>query len=138
MWTRMATLADLNYCLRADVLAGVTIDRAKYIQSVLVDGACFVGGRSQEAEGILLSGETFFSRPFVSLLFIEEPARRYGLASALMTAAEAKYFGRQLFTSSNQSNLPMQTLLQGRGYLPAGVILHLDPGDPELVFVKRL
>jgi GNAT superfamily N-acetyltransferase len=138
MWTRTATLADLSYCLRADALAGVSLDRTKYLQTVLVDGGCFVGGRSQEAEGILISAETFFSRPFVSLLFIEEPARRQGLASGLMTAAEAKYPGRQLFTSTNQSNLPMQTLLQRRGYLPAGVILHLDPGDAELIFMKQL
>jgi len=126
--------SKLNYCLRADALAGVSVDRTQYLQSALVDGGCFVGGRSQEAEGILISGETFFSRPFISLLFIEEPARRHGLASALMSAAERKYSGRQLFTSTNQSNLRMQR----RGYLPAGVVLHLEPGDPELVFVKQL
>jgi hypothetical protein len=28
----------------------------------------------------------------------------------------------------------MQRLLQSRGYLPAGVVLHLDLGDPELDF----
>lgn len=130
--------SKLNYCLRADALAGVSVDRTQYLQSALVDGGCFVGGRSQEAEGILISGETFFSRPFISLLFIEEPARRHGLASALMSAAERKYSGRQLFTSTTQSNLRMQTLLQRRSYLPAGVVLHLEPGDPELVFVKQL
>jgi GNAT superfamily N-acetyltransferase len=69
---------------------------------------------------------------------VEESARRCGLASALLTAAEAKYSGRQMFTSTNQSNRPMQTLLQRRGYLPAGIVLYLDPGDPELIFAKKL
>jgi len=55
-----------------------------------------------------------------------------------MDAVEANYIGKQIFTSTNQSNLPMQILLQRRGYLSAGVVLHLDPDDPELIFVKKL
>jgi len=137
MWTRTANLGDLAYCLKAEITIGVAVDRTKHLQSALADGGCFVGGRFQDPEGILISAETFFSRPFVSLLLVEAPARRCGLASALMTVAEATYSGRQMFTSTNQSNLPMQSLLQGRGYLPAGVVLYLDPGDPELIFMKK-
>ena len=138
MWTRTATLEDLAYCLTADAFVGVNIDRTKHMQSALADGGCFVGGRFQDPQGVLISGEMFFNRPFVSLLMVEEHARRCALASALMTAAEARYSGRQMFTSTNQSNLPMQTLLQRRGYLLAGVAFYLDPGDPELIFVKKL
>jgi hypothetical protein len=82
IWTRTATLADLAYCLTADADVGVTVDRTKHLQSALADGGCFVGGRFQDPEGVLISGETFFSRPFVSLLMVEEHARRCGLASA--------------------------------------------------------
>jgi hypothetical protein len=32
----------------------------------------------------------------------------------------------------------MRTLLAKRGYIPSGRIENLDPGDPELVFVKFL
>src|SRR4029453_18197677 len=134
MWTRTATLNDLAYCLTADSFVGVTVDRTKHLQSALADSGCFIGGRFKDAEGVLISGETFFSRPFVSLFVVEEHARRCGLASALQMAAEAKYAGRLMFTSTNQSNLPMQTLL----HLPAGIVLYLDPGDPELIFVKKL
>ena len=35
MWIRTATLTDLTYCLRADALAGVSVDRTKYLQSIL-------------------------------------------------------------------------------------------------------
>jgi GNAT superfamily N-acetyltransferase len=138
MWIRPASLSDLNYCLKVDALAGVSAGRTRYMQTALDSGICFVTGRSQEPEGVLISGETFFSRPFVSLLFVAEPARRLGLASGLMAAAEARYSGKQLFTSTNQSNVPMQMLLHRRGYLSAGVVLHLDAGDPELVFMKQL
>jgi GNAT superfamily N-acetyltransferase len=98
MWTRTATLEDLAYCLTADAFVGVTVDRTKHLQSALADRGCFVGGRFQDPEGVLISGETFFSRPFVSLLVVEEHARRCGLASALLMAAEAKYAGRHMFT----------------------------------------
>lgn len=40
------------------------------------------------------------------------------------------------FTSTNSSNRPMQALLVRRGYSKAGVIEHLEPGDPERMFVN--
>jgi hypothetical protein len=75
MWTRTATLDDLAYCLTADAFVGVNVDRTKHMQSALADGGCFVGGRFQNPEGVLLSGEMFFNRPFVSPLMVEEHAR---------------------------------------------------------------
>ncbi len=44
----------------------------------------------------------------------------------------------KLFTSTNQSNRPMQKLLEKLGYQPSGYIENLDEGDPELVYFKRL
>lgn len=138
MWTRRATLNDLPFCLSADTLAGVVVDRTRYFATAIVDGGCLLAGRSQGPEGIVVSAPSFFSRPFISLLFVAETSRRCGLASRLMDAVEANYIGEQIFTSTNQSNLPLQILLQRRVYLSAGVVLHLDPGDPELIFVKKL
>jgi hypothetical protein len=44
----------------------------------------------------------------------------------------------KLFTTTNLSNLPMQSLLAKLGYKLSGVIDDLDLGDPELVYVKYL
>jgi hypothetical protein len=44
----------------------------------------------------------------------------------------------KLFTSTNQSNKPMQVLLNRLGYRPSGVIENLDEGDPELVYMKQV
>lgn len=41
---------------------------------------------------------------------------------------------QRMFTSTNQSNLKMQSLLAKLGYEPSGVIHNLDEGDPELVY----
>ena len=44
----------------------------------------------------------------------------------------------KLFTSTNQSNLSMQSLLAKLGYESSGLIHNLDEGDPEIVYFKRL
>ena len=44
----------------------------------------------------------------------------------------------KLFTSTNRSNAPMQSLLAKLGYRPSGVIENLDEGDPELVYMKHV
>lgn len=44
----------------------------------------------------------------------------------------------KLFTSTNLSNLPMQSLLSKSGYELSGVIHNLDVGDPEIVYYKRV
>jgi hypothetical protein len=53
-----------------------------------------------------------------------------------MARLESECRTEKLFTSTNLSNLPMQSLLAKRGYKLSGVIDNLDPGDPELVYFK--
>jgi hypothetical protein len=36
------------------------------------------------------------------------------------------------------SNTPMRELLSQLGYQSSGVVENLDPGDPELIFMKIL
>jgi hypothetical protein len=55
-----------------------------------------------------------------------------------MKAVESRCKESKLFTSTNLSNQPMQSLLANMGYRLCGVVEELDDGDPELVFVKRL
>ena len=137
MWTRQATTQDLTFCLSADAAAGIAFDRTRHFETAIAEGGCLIAGRWQNAEGVLVSSRSFFSRPFISLLYVVGSARRSGVAFALLEAVEAKHAPDDVFTSTNQSNEPMQKLLQKRGYLAAGVVLHLDPGDPELIFVKK-
>lgn len=80
MRLRAAGLADIDYCKDADVRAGMP-DRDLYWRFVLPQGGCFCAGRGNACEGIVASGVTFFSRPFVSPLFVEATARRAGLGA---------------------------------------------------------
>jgi hypothetical protein len=44
----------------------------------------------------------------------------------------------KLFTSTNESNKPMQELMIKMGYQPSGTVYNLDEGDPELFYFKLL
>lgn len=139
MWTRPATNDDSEAIASVDVAAGADEDRRTLISNGIAHQGCWIAGRDDLALGYLvLSRRHFFGRDFVSLLAVQADARRQGLASALVETAETSATTRQLFTSTNRSNRPMRALLEKRGYAEAGVIDHLDPGDPELVFVKYL
>jgi GNAT superfamily N-acetyltransferase len=137
MWTQTACSKDLPYFLNAIAQIGVPADLGESYRSAMEKGRCLLAGRFQVPEGMLIVEPSFFGRPFISLVFVEESARRSGVGSALMSAAEVMCAGKDLFTSTNVSNHAMQMMLQKRGYVSAGVVLHLDPGDPELIFVKK-
>ncbi|MGE3867731.1 MAG: GNAT family N-acetyltransferase, partial [Hyphomonadaceae bacterium] len=139
MWTRLAAQSDLPEIFALDAAASQDAHRRNVISTGAVAGMCWVGGRHAEIDGYIVAQRGgFFGRDFLALLWVAPAARRAGLASALMGEVERTCAGSQLFTSTNESNAPMQTLLRKHGYLAAGVVSQLDPGDPELVFVKRL
>jgi GNAT superfamily N-acetyltransferase len=99
---------------------------------------CFVATCEGEMAGFAVFDYSFFHLGFLSLLFVLPQYRRQGVASALMAFLEQNCATPKLFTSTNLSNLPMQSLLVRRGYRLAGVIHYLDEGDPELVYVTML
>lgn len=78
----------------------------------------------------------FFSNPFLDLIVTAPRLRRRGVASALLDVIERAHADQKLFVSTNRSNETMQAILGARGYLAAGQVDHLDPGDPELFFVR--
>ena len=112
--------------------------RIPFIDRVLRTATCLVA----ECEGrVVAYGSleyTFYDNGFVSMLYVAEPERRRGIGRSLMGALAERCRTPKLFTSTNESNKPMRTLLQLLGYVPSGVIENLDPGDPELVYFLDL
>ena len=92
--------------------------------------------RGDEGVGFVIVTRHFYGFPFVDLLFVPETYRRGGVGRALMDRPERVHDRDRMFTSTNESNLPMRALLAQAGWRPAGVVNYLDPGDPELIFVK--
>ena len=135
---RLAGPQDAELALAIDPVAGTSAHRAQWLR------AAFAGEHGRIARIAVLDGEpagfavvgAFFSNPFLDLIVTAEAFRRRGVASALLDAVEAAHAGQKLFVSTNLSNAVMRALLPLRGYLPAGQVDHLDPGDPELFFVR--
>jgi GNAT superfamily N-acetyltransferase len=80
----------------------------------------------------------FYGRTFIDLVYIAEQERNWGWGPKLMSALEGLSRSAQIFTSTNESNLHMQHVLAKAGYRRVGKFDELDPGDPELIYVKQL
>jgi ribosomal protein S18 acetylase RimI-like enzyme len=110
--------------------------RAAEVKRLLALGESWVAEADGAVAGYVLVSGHFFSHPFVDLLVVSESQRRRGIGSALMNRCEEAHQKDRIFTSTNESNAPMRALLAKIGFQESGVIDNLDPGDPELVFVK--
>jgi GNAT superfamily N-acetyltransferase len=76
----------------------------------------------------------FFGRDFVDLLYVDLANRRRGIGRRLMEEAVRRSSTSRIFTSTNESNEPMRSLLAVNGWVLSGVLDGLDEGDPEWVF----
>ena len=105
----------------------------------MATGRCSVVVASDgQAAGYGVLDHSFYENGFVSRLYVAPAHRRQGAGQLLMRHLERLCQIPKLFTSTNLSNLPMQSLLAALGYTLSGVIHHLDEGDPELIYVKYL
>ncbi len=135
---RPAVIGDLKAILDMDPVADREERRHDYI-SRSIRGE---HGRDvrvlivdDELIGYAIMGE-FFGHPFLERISTAEPQRRRGVASALMANIERSFEGDRMFVSTNESNETMRELLVRRGYRVSGMVENLDPGDPEIVYVK--
>lgn len=131
---RLATAADLPALCRLDTYAAEHPERQKEIRAWIHQGACRVGDIGGELAAYGIMTNHFFGQAFIELLMVGARFRRSGLGLALVASFQESCRGRKLFTSTNVSNHPMQSLLLKAGFRPSGYIDNLDEGDPELVF----
>jgi GNAT superfamily N-acetyltransferase len=121
--------------------AMVAIDhmaRGPFIDRALRSATCIVAEHDDRVLAYAVLEYTFFDNGFLSMVYMAESERRRGSGRALLDALAARCATRKLFTSTNQSNVPMQELLAALGYVRSGVIENLDPNDPELVYFLDL
>jgi GNAT superfamily N-acetyltransferase len=133
---RKAATGDFDTLPAVDPTLLTYPGRADEVRRLLLLGDSWVAELDGSLVGYLLVSGHFFSKPFVDLLVVSESHRRRCIGSALMSRCEAAHMNDRMFTSTNESNAPMRALLAKIGFQESGVIENLDPGDPELVFVK--
>jgi len=135
-----ACMAELRAAQEEDVSAIVAIDphgpgRPGLIQALVREQASLVAvGHGQIVGFLAVRPGHFYQRDFIDLLLVAPRSRRQGIGRALMRAALQNATTPRMFTSTNESNAPMRTLLRSEGWNPSGVLTGLDEGDPEHVF----
>lgn len=135
MRVRAGASADRSRIVALDSVAKSDSGRVGFIDRALNTETCLVVEFEREVVAYGVLEYTFYEYGFVSLVYVSESHRRRGAGHALMEALAAACRTPKLFTSTNQSNRPMQKLLERLGYVRSGIIHNLDPGDPELVYV---
>lgn len=133
-----ASSEDFEHICELDETVHGRPARRRLIGEALDQGQISVARVDREIRGFVIADESFFEQFFVRLLMVHQDFRRRGLATALMRAAELDCQTGKLFTSTNQSNIPMQRLCDRLGFVKSGYVENLDEGDPELIYVKML
>jgi len=113
-------------------------NRRDFIAKSIESGVCFVAEIDGKVVGYTVFDYTFYSNGMIDMLYIYPEHRRQGIGTKLVKHVELICKTEKLFTSTNQSNLPMQRLLNKLGYVASGFIDNLDEDDPEIVYFKRV
>ena len=137
---RQATENDTGSLCLLDQIArrGEEEERRRFIKKSVASGTCFVALRGDEIIGYGVLNYSFYDNGCIDMLYIDSKHRRCGAGTSLLRNMESICQTPKLFTSTNLSNLPMQSLLAKSGYVLSGVIHNLDEGDPEIVYFKPL
>jgi GNAT superfamily N-acetyltransferase len=135
---RPAAENDFADLCSIDLIARRENERREFIRREIVFGNCFVAVMNETVIGYGILNYTFYYNGCIDMLYIDSDYRRIGAGAALLQHLESLCQTPKLFTSTNLSNLSMQSLLAKMNYVLSGVIHNLDENDPEIVYFKRL
>ena len=135
---RPAVETDVDTLCSLDHIARRENERREFIRSEVASGNCFVAVIDETVVGYGVLNYTFHHHGCIDMLYVDSDHRRRGAGAELLRHMESLCTTAKLFTSTNLSNLPMQSLLAKLDYVLSGVIHNLDDGDPEIVYFKRL
>lgn len=135
---RPATPDDLNALLALDHVAASSAERGAFIARAIAEQRTWVITVGQRVYGYGILTYDFFGHTFLELVYIAAEWRSQGLGPTLIRFLETQSRSATFFTSTNESNRQMQHVLEKLGYERSGVIYNLDPGDPELIYVRHL
>ena len=135
---RPANESDVEVLCSLDLIARHEKARREFIKHSVASGTCFVAVAGNEVIGYGVLNYTFYNNGNIDMLYVHSDHRRRGAGTALLRHMESHCKTPKLFTSTNLSNLAMQSLLAKFEYVLSGVIHNLDEGDPEIVYFKRL
>ena len=110
--------------------------RAVYIDKWLEKDTVLIAEFNGKVVGYGVFNHAFFRQSQVDMLMVNENYRGQRIGEHLLLELEKLSDTPKFWVTTNLSNHRMQRLLTRLGYKPCGYIDELDPGDPEIIFVK--
>lgn len=136
MFTRIAKPEDIAALCALDTWLPQDPRRADEIDIWVRAGQAYIALMDGLPAGYGVLTHSFFHEGFVEMLMVGTRFRRQGIGAALVEHLARQCRTQRLWTSTNQSNLAMQSLLTRLGFTRSGIIEGLDDGDPELIWRK--
>ena len=113
--------------------------RLHFVLESISRSDCLLARVKEKPAGYAIFNKGFWGEhTFIWLLFISPEFRRRGIATSLIRYVESQCATPKLFTSTNQSNTPMQALMGRMGFLKTGLVENFDEGDPEVFYLKKI
>ena len=112
--------------------------RRKSIRNAISENRVWVLRDTDQIIGYGSIYHEFFDRSFMAMVYIGVEYRNRGFGVQLIEFLETQCRSKELFTSTNESNAHMRHVLAKLGYRESGIIENLDPGDPEIIYVKQI
>ena len=135
---RVGLPSDASALKSLDSMVPVDPTRAGLIDRWLSEDTVRVAELDGQVVGYGVFNHAFFHQGQVDMLMLHPDYRGQHIGEQLLQALEEECDTPKLFVTTNLSNQRMQKLLTRLGYMVCGFIDELDPGDPELVFFKRI
>lgn len=137
---RIAVAEDFYAIRNVDrEFVGGRLNRSSQISKAIDEMRCHVMSSGSIIQGFAVcSRRSFREMDFLDLIVVDPLSRRQGVASLLIKNFQETGTTTQCWTSTNQSNTAMISLLRKLGWQESDHIEELDPGDPELFFFIHL
>ncbi len=135
---RPAVETDAAAVIEAGAPVASTRAAQRRLLAALRNGDVIVAVVGETIAGVVASNDGFFGHRFITLLAVPPAYRRRGLASRLLDAVLLQATTDRVFISTNESNAVIHELCRRHGFVRAGVVDHLDPGDPEVFYVRHV
>lgn len=135
---RPGTQEDINALTDVDSVIPNDPQRAVFIETWLGNDIVLIAELAGRVIGYSVFNHRFFHQGQVDMLMIHPDFRGRHIGEYLLKAIEEICDTPKLYVTTNLSNHRMQRLLLRMRYQPCGYIDELDPGDPELIFVKKV
>ena len=135
---RKATAEDAVAIKVVDTVVPYDSSRAAYIDEWLEQDIVLVAELNSKVVGYGVFNHAFFRQSQVDMLMVDTNYRGQRVGEFLLLELEKLCDTPKFWITTNLSNHRMQRLLTRLKYRPCGYIGELDPGDPEIVFVKDM